>query len=778
MDEKNGGFSFGFGNAPEKGDKSAAEEPFEIEAIEVDGEPVSRSEARRLGIGTKLLGEDRPSGRYTAGREPPSKDKTSIVARAALRDKAIAEALDHLENNEIEEALTLAQEMVWRHPDSIPPKIIIARCFINRKEYDKALAILSAIPDGEKKAEIWYFMGLSQSRLGKVAEAMEALRKARNLAETPTSAKRASDLLATLVNEKTTCPVCGKSVPASALVYAGDRLVCSDCADAEQTASGRFAPRKGAEGDDEDEYEDEATEDGGTRRRKRLRPPRSKAELLLRFLFLLCILFILGYFLYTVFPGYYNAARSFLPRDWTFIPFADAGSTAPPAGPAANAGVPRIIPTMTIASAPLGVVVVGQQTSRRVFVEGKTGPGGYFVDIVPKPAGPYAMQGAEGLFTWTPAEEDAGKEFTVTFYGLFNKTMRTPDQVNKVKVSSGLAARKVGDWQAPAPGDAFFALSGPFGAESKPMLAFVHGQYWTGGVTVLSRNAEGDYETVARADLNGRPAGAGLIDAGGEPWLAVADYWNSRIRFYALRNEALSEMSVSIELPGRPVLAAFDYASGVVAALCRTHTGLRVAAYRQESQLLSKEIGGWDVPDEQIWRSLLLLPAAKGADAAAVRLLLLGSVFGGNLLLQPGTDPKPFESESAGVTLVDALYDQGTNQIAYLAKDGFNYVASARSPDRSGETAAEGMFNAGPTPFLSGFALVNFTGAGSGSYLLLGADKAVMRFVGTQADNEPMTVELQSPPRIFGRIAVVRGEGGGDRAVFVDASGGIWEISL
>ncbi|MCC8167088.1 MAG: hypothetical protein LIQ31_13305, partial [Planctomycetes bacterium] len=107
MKDLDSGFSFGVDN----GGLASNEETADIDAIEVSGEPVSRAEARKMGI----------SAYDTSYR---AKTATTII-RVDQLPKDITEgdsdklkqALAYLQHNEIEDALTLAQEVVWEYPD-------------------------------------------------------------------------------------------------------------------------------------------------------------------------------------------------------------------------------------------------------------------------------------------------------------------------------------------------------------------------------------------------------------------------------------------------------------------------------------------------------------------------------------------------------------------------------------------------------------------------------------------------------------------------------------
>ncbi len=147
MSDAKSGFTFG--QPPEAADDDIAD----IDAIEVSGEPVSRSEAKNLGF-----------VQFDTSRE--AKASSAVFRLDQLPgdisgdlSKKLEAAWHHLKQNDIDEALTLAQEVVWEYPSLVAAKVIIARCFINRKEYDLALNLLQAIGDSEMNAETLYYIG-------------------------------------------------------------------------------------------------------------------------------------------------------------------------------------------------------------------------------------------------------------------------------------------------------------------------------------------------------------------------------------------------------------------------------------------------------------------------------------------------------------------------------------------------------------------------------------------------------------------------------------------
>ncbi len=305
MNESNSGFSFGAPPEPDDGGIG------DVDAIEVSGEPVSRSEAKTLGF-----------VQFDTSRE--AKASSAVFRLDQLPgdisgdlSKKLEAAWHHLKQNDIDEALTLAQEVVWEYPSLVAAKVIIARCFINRKEYAKALNILQAVGAADFTAETHYYIALCQNRLGKIKEAQDALKQAKALPADPVTRKRVTDLALQLQGEQAVCPVCGKKVLYDSMVEVGDETVCANCAKNMPEDDGE---EDGGEADGDDEPDDDLP---AGKRRKRLRPPLTRTDILMRVVFVvfLAALLTLGVWAMSfVAPDYYAMIRSLLPASWTFLP--------------------------------------------------------------------------------------------------------------------------------------------------------------------------------------------------------------------------------------------------------------------------------------------------------------------------------------------------------------------------------------------------------------------------------------------------------------------------
>ena len=763
MSESDAGFSFGANPEPIPPDFD------DVDAIEVSGEPVSRSEAKKMGVATTL-------------HNPRDGKKTSAVMRLDSLPKDISEELarkletawQHLKRNEIEKALTLAQEVVWEHPTLVAAKLIIARCFINRKEYEKALNILQAISETEANAETLYYTGLCQSRLGKIKDAIDTLKIARAASTDALIRKRTSELLKHLQGEQTVCPICGKKVLYDSMVDVGDQTICNNCA------------RSRRDLDEEDDDDDEWMEDekGGKRRRKRLRPPLTRADILIRAVFAVFVMVFLWGVLYAmslVLPAQYAPVRRMLP-DWSMLPRAQSPAelTPPPPIDLGTVSAPKTIPELSFDSPAISQAIAGVQLRHKAFIEGmERREGIYGVTIYPEPKGPYDVTPSTGEFTWTPTQEDAGKTFEVSFSAVF-KTMRARDQLNQVTVSSGPVFKNIVNWRIPELGDARHFLATDLDGDDKPEVIIVSGTFWDGDVVAFSESLDGEYEQLASTKLPGRPAGIGVILAEEEKWLAVADYWNSRLRHYALRGGNLAEMAVDIDLPGRPILAGFDMVSSTSALLCRSEDGTRVFAYRQRGQLRSEKIGEWLVPDEFVWRRLLLVPGNL-LDKRETRLVLLGGDAANAVyLMDIGSDaPKQLKLGIDGI-LLDASLGKDGKVYCLVEQEGQLYLTAFRLDDND-KLVISAPVAAGEGPALCGFAAVSLAGQKSASDLMIFSSNRIGISFPVSAEEPGATNywQLPKPARLFGGAVVMPGDLGREpRVLYLDVDGGLWTASI
>lgn len=774
MSETNGGFSFGA--PPENPNLSDDDTIEEVDAIEVTGEPVSRVEAQKLGFANfATTPEYEKKAASISARLDPLPESVDAASAGKLE-----RAWEHLKRNEIEEALTLAQEAAWEHPSLAAAKLIIARCFINRREYDKGLKILAAIPEEDRTDESMYYQGLCLSRLGRAKDAIDILRHCHATSSNPLLQKRANDLLLNLQGEKITCPVCGKKYLYDSLVESGNRLVCVTCA---KKTSGKNAPvAEDAEdkGTTEDEEEDGDVEvEGATRqygkRRKRLRPPLSRTDIMLRAVFALFLVLVIGFIIYLLYlfaPMQYSWLYSLVPVQYNLLPSPPPFSSGQSPSADGQGGT-----FLTFSSPPLKTALpkIPLRHSLRVGGAGNL-PGEYGVSFSPAPIGPYTLNKGTGAFLWTPDADDAGKTFEITFSATI-AGKRTLDQISAVRVGKGPEFRRLAETSGLNPTQIAHLLVEDMDNDGKQEILLVSGEYWNGDIVVFQTGPDNVFQEQSRIRLSGRPAAAGVISVENERWLAVADYWHARIRFFVLRGGRLSEVAVAINLPGQPILADFSPKDSRVTALCRVKEEMRLVAYRQEKRLDFELMGNWSAPEDNVWRRLMLADATEMNPVVAV---LAGGEYAESLFaFEAGQNaPRAIKTEGDGALINAAPFADRTGIRCLTEQDG---RLSIHSPNLSGPAGARpAAIPAGSAPALCGLITGGFTAAGAQDVLLLSTSRLGIAAEAGGENIGPVAFwPLPEPARLFGPAAVLHPpEKGLDEAVFLGESGTLWAMRM
>ncbi|MDR2390710.1 MAG: hypothetical protein LBE84_03390, partial [Planctomycetota bacterium] len=729
----------------------------------------------------------------------------------------LEQAWRHLRSNELNEATALAQEVVWEQPDLVAAKLVIARCFIVRQQYDKGLAILSAINEADRDAETLYYIGLCQTRTGKTREAIEILRKSRSLSTDTLIRRRASDLLESLQGKQAVCPLCGTRHSFDAMVEVGDRLLCSACA------------KKTWEEEEEPE-EEEAYPGLENKGRKRLKRPLTVTEKVIRgvfCLFLVSILFGGVYFLYLLAPEHYAWLRN-------SIPYSDAILPPPPFMPPSSPGrsqpmSPRVIPSLAFKSRPVRKAIVGVPVRIALEIEGMNARAGTFkAGMTPNPAVPFQLDAKTNVFSWTPAPDDAGKEFTLSFGADFQNA-RAKEQISRFTVSSGPVFKKIGSWENGEPSGAEFLAATDLNGNGKPDLALVSGNYSQSEIAIFTQTGNESLIETARLPISGRSAGAGAIAADTERWLAVADYWSSRIRFFAFRENVLSEMAVNIDLPGRPLLAGFNTEEATIAVVCRTDDGgTRLFFFRQKGQRDNELLGEWELPENFLWRRVIVLPTAirntpavivAGSDSAnsiflaesgnAQRTLLSrpdmngplidiaarpdyksliclwdkgNRRFVGSLEFQDSTKPAASRANRSPQPASTPPPQTGAPSLQPQAnRNAFRRpAASAQQTGRNQPSVpAAQSYTVSGGPLICGFTVIGAPEANPDVLLLGTARVGVIFDFESGGKGETYFWPLPEPARLLGNIVELsRPNAANPVAVFIDEAGGLWSMTL
>lgn len=745
--------------------ESPGDEPEEVEVVFIPADRARR--LRKAGTGFFELAAPEADGESFVSSLPATAAGTDDVPEApaeiASLDEKLEMAWEHLRRNELDDAMAIAKEASRKHPDVAAAKMILARCYINRKEYQKSLAILNAIPDRDKNAEAFYFLGLCRGRMGNVPKAMEALEESIAGSADEQAKKRAGDLLRHLRGGRAACPECGGQVQYADLVDVGNKTVCPDCARELSGGSAAGEPGKA------EAVPVVRTARGGGFIKKLLRRAAS--------LFLLFGLAYAGlYAASRTVPDQYENIRARLPEAWSFLPKTgkSANSLAESSEPPGSAPSDLSIDSPLIEYAISGIPLV-----HRLSVDGVRGvEGDYEALFSPEPRGRYRVDDRNGEFYWAPGEDDVGKNFDITF-GVTFKASRAREQVNKVRVYSPPQFRNIYTPINIDPGEILHLLSGDLTGDGNQEIVAVAGKYWNARVTVLQETADGFFHPLGKAAFSGRPAGAGLLDVDGEIWVSIADYWNSRLRHYALRDGNVMEVPLETILPGRPVMAGFDRASGISAALCKLDGSMRLVAYHAVDWSLVEKTGDWTVPSGHVWRKVLMLPEQPGTGLRP-RALLVGSDPEGSVFL---ASPEESGLIRVGIpvagTLIDAALAPDGRVHCLFEADG-QYSLGRFAVGADGSVLDLNVAPLGSQPLLNGIACLDLFGDRSGDdTAFLSAAKLDVAFSGKHGYDSVAQWDLPIPSRLLGQAVTLRqGDGVPERIVYQDVNGSLWCAGL
>ncbi|MCC8167356.1 MAG: hypothetical protein LIQ31_14750 [Planctomycetes bacterium] len=435
---------------------------------------------------------------------------------------------------------------------------------------------------------------------------------------------------------------------------------------------------------------------------------------------------------------------------------------------------------MLFDSPPLTRAVVDVPLRHQLFIEGMEDrpDAEYRVVVNPPSAGAHSLDAATGEFVWTPAPDDAGKTFTITFTGVFT-TIQSMDQINRVTVSPRPVFKGVATLPPRRPGEATHLVSHDLSGDGSAEFIAVSGRFWDGVISLYQEGGDGFYKLVTNTTFPGRPAGAGVIRAGDEYWIAVADYWNSRLRLYAFRSGHIAEMALSFDLPGRPVIAGFDAESSLVTVLCRTGEAMRAVSFRQEGQLNTNRLGEWTLPNEPIWQKVVI-PTASETVPEPLPVVVGGTAGNGLYLLDPAkTEPVRIALDRPGVITDAAAGPDG--KIYILLRDGETLTVTSFFATADGGAGDVRDHPFGAWPALSGLAAIRFSASSSEPDVVV-LDTATLRAGLALIPGQPLTpveVPLPSPARVLGNVSTLaKKDGTGTTLMYLDVARDVWTIDL
>ncbi len=322
-----------------------------------------------------------------------------------------------------------------------------------------------------------------------------------------------------------------------------------------------------------------------------------------------------------------------------------------------------------------------------------------------------------------------------------------------------LTRRRVGECHD-QPGSGVYLASGR--ARNQPAVALASGSYRNGMVAIIHA---GTGELLASTGLSGRPAGIGFVQINRQSVLCIPDFRHSRIRYYQVQNRAIAELPLLTRLPGRPVLAAFAGEEGLVAALCRSDSGLVVVLVRATNHEQTETLDSWAVDGELRWRDMFLFE--RGIYDAPLPVLIAAN--GEARLLQPDgvVDTLPAPQENAVCIAVSKF--NGSRRFYALFASGNETSAYVLDLSSTPEWQSAGALPNRP--------LANGLATGKNSVYALTLNEALF-FPDVRDSNATWLTKTLPSPSTNPASPVLAQTDQGEELVYTDGDCAVWAIGL
>jgi tetratricopeptide (TPR) repeat protein len=558
--------------------------------------------------------------------------------RPADSDSQLNEIRELLSSGDANTALNKAQDLVAANPDLAAGKILIARAFGQQGDFAKALPILESVNQTEPNGDALFFMGRCLQELGRGREAVKAFEQCISTSDNDDLKSRAREIMSGMSeNKKSVCAQCMQTVTVAQLEEVNGQLICPECrekmeqsmggqaavaqAQVEQAKASKPAPRK-------------AAKKGGA------------APVIVALIVLLLILPVGGMAgLYFAKPELYESVRQKLPAALPLPKIATAApdpdmippdatpvEPAPVENPVQQSEEEKVeIPEgqdFVIASPPLTEVVAGVEYRHVIKVAGASpGEMEFGASFSRATSNAPKVDAKSGEMIWTPSAGDAREgEMILTLSAAFGDKKALP-QPCSLKIRQPVEARKLPLQVSLLPGEAVCLASGDLDGDKLDDLLLCHGRYWQAEIVLYSGTGSG-FERKSSLSFSGRPVAVGIGNFGdGSNKALIVDYWNRSLFFVGYDGGKLVALPGAIDLPARPVAAAFGNPDGDgpvgVAVVCPEAKA--VLTYDAVAGAPLALFGQYPLPGEYLWKQLCLADfraEAKepGAQLALVRL--------------------------------------------------------------------------------------------------------------------------------------------------------------